>query len=311
MNDLLAAADVLVHSTGGVTCLEALARGCPIIAYGAPRGHAPTLARAMAALGLLVDARSRADLRIALAVDRERAGGVLAHPDTAADLVLAADARVTARARARVARPVALAVAMTVLVLGIVSSDLTYPLVAEAFSLPETRAVAQPGDAISLVVSGDRDSLLAFAPIARSHHLRGSIVTSESLSRRQIAVLRAAGLEPIPGITSGGIRSSLSQRAQLSAQAHAYRAGRHFYFIAPRDGFTIADYLVAHHLGGIPLQASAVLGHVRGADLRPGEIVTAQLRSGTAAAEELLRSWERLVGSVPAVSAVPAARRTV
>ena len=31
MNDLLAAADVPVHLTGGVTCLEALARGFPIV----------------------------------------------------------------------------------------------------------------------------------------------------------------------------------------------------------------------------------------------------------------------------------------
>ena len=49
MSDLLAAADVLVHSTGGVTCLEALARGCPIVAYGGPSGHTPLLAREMAA----------------------------------------------------------------------------------------------------------------------------------------------------------------------------------------------------------------------------------------------------------------------
>jgi len=63
MSDLLAAADILVHSTGGVTCLEALACGCPIIAYGAPPGHAPLLAREMAALGLLVHARSAVELR--------------------------------------------------------------------------------------------------------------------------------------------------------------------------------------------------------------------------------------------------------
>ena len=38
MPDLLAAADVLVHSTGGVTCLEAMARGCPVVSYGLPVG---------------------------------------------------------------------------------------------------------------------------------------------------------------------------------------------------------------------------------------------------------------------------------
>ena len=66
MSDLLAAADVLVHSTGGVTCLEALARGCPIVAYGAPPGHSPLLAREMAALGLIAHARSPAELGAAL-----------------------------------------------------------------------------------------------------------------------------------------------------------------------------------------------------------------------------------------------------
>ena len=66
MSDLLAAADVLVHSTGGVTCLEALARDCPVVAYGAPPGHAPLVAREMASLGLVVHARSAAELKTAL-----------------------------------------------------------------------------------------------------------------------------------------------------------------------------------------------------------------------------------------------------
>ena len=39
MPDWLAAADALVHSTGGLTVLEALMRGCPAISYGWGRGH--------------------------------------------------------------------------------------------------------------------------------------------------------------------------------------------------------------------------------------------------------------------------------
>src|SRR5256714_6411119 len=53
MPELLAAADVLVHSTGGVTCLEAMAAGTPVVAYGLPVGHARVNTRAMAALDLL------------------------------------------------------------------------------------------------------------------------------------------------------------------------------------------------------------------------------------------------------------------
>lgn len=66
MEMLLAATDVLVHTTGGVTCLEAMTVGCPIITFGPPAGHAPSLARAMARLGIAGYARSRDELRAAL-----------------------------------------------------------------------------------------------------------------------------------------------------------------------------------------------------------------------------------------------------
>ena len=39
MSEWLAAADALVHSTGGLTVLEAYVRGCPTISYGWGRGH--------------------------------------------------------------------------------------------------------------------------------------------------------------------------------------------------------------------------------------------------------------------------------
>ncbi len=39
MSDLLAAADAMVHSTAGLTVLEAQIRGCPVISYGFAVGH--------------------------------------------------------------------------------------------------------------------------------------------------------------------------------------------------------------------------------------------------------------------------------
>jgi UDP-N-acetylglucosamine:LPS N-acetylglucosamine transferase len=39
MSEWLAAADALVHSTGGLTVFEACVRGCPTISYGWGRGH--------------------------------------------------------------------------------------------------------------------------------------------------------------------------------------------------------------------------------------------------------------------------------
>ncbi len=63
MPELLAAADVLVHSTGGVTCLEAGAAGTPVVSYGLPVGHARLNTQAMADLGLLRLANSVRELR--------------------------------------------------------------------------------------------------------------------------------------------------------------------------------------------------------------------------------------------------------
>jgi processive 1,2-diacylglycerol beta-glucosyltransferase len=63
MPRLLAAADVLVHSTGGVTCLEAKAAGTPVVSYGLPVGHARLNTRAMADLNLLRLANDTAELR--------------------------------------------------------------------------------------------------------------------------------------------------------------------------------------------------------------------------------------------------------
>jgi processive 1,2-diacylglycerol beta-glucosyltransferase len=63
MPEVLAAADTLVHSTGGVTCLEAKATGTPVVSYGLPVGHARLNTRAMADLGLLRLANDIRELR--------------------------------------------------------------------------------------------------------------------------------------------------------------------------------------------------------------------------------------------------------
>ncbi|HME05103.1 MAG TPA: glycosyltransferase, partial [Solirubrobacteraceae bacterium] len=52
MADILAAASVLVHCTGGLTCLEAAAHQCPVIAYGPGAGHIGHNTRAMVRHGL-------------------------------------------------------------------------------------------------------------------------------------------------------------------------------------------------------------------------------------------------------------------
>ena len=52
MPDWFAAADVLVHSTAGLTVLEAIMRGCGVVSYGWGRGHVRVNNEAFVRFGL-------------------------------------------------------------------------------------------------------------------------------------------------------------------------------------------------------------------------------------------------------------------
>ncbi len=75
--ELFAAADVLVHSTAGLTVLEALISGCRVISYGWGHGHVRVNNRAFERFGLAQVATDRAELRAAL----ERAVAAPRHPE--------------------------------------------------------------------------------------------------------------------------------------------------------------------------------------------------------------------------------------
>jgi UDP-N-acetylglucosamine:LPS N-acetylglucosamine transferase len=66
MADWLAAADVLIHSTGGLTVLEALLRGCPVVSYGWGRGHIRKHNEAFRRFSLAEVVDDRAQLRAAI-----------------------------------------------------------------------------------------------------------------------------------------------------------------------------------------------------------------------------------------------------
>lgn len=92
--DVLGAADTLVHSTAGLTVLEAQLQGCVPISYGWGGGHIRENNRAFARLGIARVARGRGDLaavlREVLAAERPAPGWPRhAALPAAADLVLA------------------------------------------------------------------------------------------------------------------------------------------------------------------------------------------------------------------------------
>jgi processive 1,2-diacylglycerol beta-glucosyltransferase len=66
MPDWFAAADVLVHSTAGLTVLEALMEGCGVVSYGWGMGHVRVNNEAYERFGLAEVAGARAELAAAL-----------------------------------------------------------------------------------------------------------------------------------------------------------------------------------------------------------------------------------------------------
>src|SRR3954470_10584195 len=101
MGDVLAAGDVLVHSTAGLTVLEAHVRGCATISYGWGRAHIRANNEAFARFGLAEVAADRAELAAALrrAVERRSAPDLsFAELPSAASLVLGRIDRVKQRA---------------------------------------------------------------------------------------------------------------------------------------------------------------------------------------------------------------------
>ncbi|HEY6963361.1 MAG TPA: glycosyltransferase [Gaiellaceae bacterium] len=91
MSEWLGAADALIHSTGGLTVLEAYVRGCPTISYGWGRGHIRANNAAFRRYGIADVVGSARELQQALRhalTSRPAPGLALAALPSAASLVL-------------------------------------------------------------------------------------------------------------------------------------------------------------------------------------------------------------------------------
>ena len=101
MPEWMAAADVLVHSTGGLTVLEALMRGLPAISYGWGRGHVRVNNAAYRRFGLADVVSTKDELLPAMhrALDRGRTSvdGFQSLPSAASVVLAAAEGAIADR----------------------------------------------------------------------------------------------------------------------------------------------------------------------------------------------------------------------
>jgi processive 1,2-diacylglycerol beta-glucosyltransferase len=293
MPELLAAADVLVHSTGGVTCLEAMAAGTPVVSYGLPVGHARVNTRAMAALDLVRLANDTNELREHVQASFASEPPAQARADAsdapggqdlaAADVVLQAPRRVRPIPRWRL-RAVALA-SQLVLLVGVgtwmMSTDEVTALASKILRVHPLAQVNTDQPDVGLIVHVPaRDvSLVASELAARGIHV--SFADDSGLpSPATIAKLRALGDEFVPEIPRSSVLRWVRTRGSLRAQARALGLHRRFYYLQPPGGLTVGQLVLARTAGATPVcgaQRLSAEGPLPQRPTRAGDVLVVEL----------------------------------
>ena len=310
MPRLLAAADVLVHSTGGVTCLEAKAAGTPVVSYGLPVGHARLNTRAMADLNLLRLANDTTELRahvrasfaeVPPALDGADPTPPEAEQPVAANVVLDAPRRVIPiplwRLRlVAIATPVILLLGMSMWTL---STDEVSVLAAKILHVhPLARVHTEQHDVAVIVRAPSSEQAFVARELAR-RDIHVSFADSGRVPKAAtISGLRAHGDELLPAIPdSGALLRWVKARGTLRAQAHALGLRRHFYFLQPRGGLTVGQLVLANTAGARPVSGALRLNATSALPQRParaGEVLVVTLDGSSASVVGL----ERIVASL-------------
>ena len=307
MPELLAAADVLVHSTGGVTCLEAMAAGTPVVSYGLPVGHARVNTRAMAALDLVRLAKDTKQLREYVqasfstgAEHRPGAADRAAEQDSpAAEVVLHAPWRVKAIPRWRL-RAVALATQL-VLLLGVgtwvMSTDEVTAVATMILRVKPLAQVKTSAPDVGVIVRVPRGSMGLVASELASRGIHVSFADDGSvLPRATIAALRSMGDEVLPEVPGSAALHWVRTRGVLGSQARALGLRHHFFYVEPRGGLTVGQLVLARTAGATPVSGAMRLsarGSLPQRPTRAGDVVVVELDGSNASVLGLERivSW--------------------
>ncbi len=307
MPELLAAADVLVHSTGGVTCLEARAAGTPVVSYGLPVGHARLNTRAMAALDLLRLANDTDELRehvvASFATDataEEAAAGVPTADPAAVEVVLSAPRRVRPipRWRLRLVAITTQLAAMVVLGSWMMSTDEVTSLAAKVLRVHPLTHVKTDQRAVAVVVKAPSRylSVLAYQLAERKIHLSFADDAGVPTLAR-VAELHALGDQLLPEVPKSSPLRWPGTRGALHSQARALGLHHRFYYVEPSSGLSVGQLVLARTDGATPVAGAMRISATQGLPQRPiraGDVVVVELDGSAASVAGLERIVSQL-----------------
>jgi UDP-N-acetylglucosamine:LPS N-acetylglucosamine transferase len=238
---LLAAADVLVHTTGGVTCLEALTVGCPLVAYGAPPGHAPSLARAMAEHKIALHPLNRTELRKALLLPLPAPS--LEKLDTAANRLLTARTRLQPTARRSPAAIALATAAVASLAFLLAGSRTAFAVIASPFELSPATVLPTQKNEVGLVIDVPPRAAPRIVRLLARRHTSATFAMANSPSPSLERLLTAHHDQTITLLERPGIDDWLGT-ADVVQDA---RNGR--FALAPHGGISTGQYVLARLFG--------------------------------------------------------------
>jgi hypothetical protein len=295
MGDVLAAADVLVHSSAGLTVLEAIIRGCPVISYGFGYGHVRASNLALERFGLAQVARRPEELGPCLhRALRERCepdASFAARPATA-QLILSDDRRARPLPAWRV-RSVALAtraVAAAVVAIWAFSASAAYSLVATvARGTAPLTAVSLATPQVGLMVDAGVRQVPALARALSAEGIRVSFAVDGVTVANVDSAFDAAAAhhdDAFPRLGDGGLFNWFLTGRELRI-TRELGWGRRFLYAS--SGPSLAQWLFAHGDGGRlvagAVRITATSGPVR--KLHPGEVVEIRVQSVTVAERQI------------------------
>src|ERR1700729_3144893 len=252
MGDVLAASDVLVHSSAGLTVLEAIIRGCPVISYGFGYGHVRVSNEALERFGLAQVARKEDELGPALerALEhRPEPNGSFARRPSTASLILSNERRSTALPawRVRTARW-GLAGALGVLILSwTLTTGTSYSLVSHFVHMRPVTAVSTGRPEVGVLVDAPASEIPAIANYLSERGIRASFTLSQS-SDPQEPIVVAYGDQAVPWLPRGGLVRWLGARDQLHDLMGELGYGHHFLYAS--SGPSVGQWWMAHGAGG-------------------------------------------------------------
>jgi processive 1,2-diacylglycerol beta-glucosyltransferase len=308
MPQLLAAADALVHSTGGVTCLEAKATGTPVVSYGLPVGHARLNTRAMADLELLRLANDTGELREHVQASFEDGSPALVaapvaqteeHPH-AVDVVMKTPRRVSPIPlwRLRLAAFCAPLVAVLGVSMWTMSTDEVSALADAILHVHPLVHVSTTQPDVSLIVRTPSGDVTSVAHELAARGIHASFADGGVHAPATIAALRTLGDELLPELPPGtSLLRWMRTPGALHAQARALGLHHRFYFLQPPGGLTVGQLLLSRVTGASPVKGTRRLNATRPLPQRrahPGDVLVVSANGSSASVQGVERLVARL-----------------